>query len=110
MIAIDLPVGILTFPLASEAPSTHAPTPIHGRCQRLLSDLPSQGRLVRIKIFVRRFHCLLADCRQRIFVERLGGGVSSAVRAARFKGLVHHLDLAPSGRQGRASRGVCSCQ
>ena len=55
---------------------------IHGRYQRLLSDLPSQGGLVRIKIFVRRFHSLLADCRQRIFVERLGGGVSSAVRAA----------------------------
>jgi hypothetical protein len=26
MIAIDLPVGILIFPLASEGPSTHAPT------------------------------------------------------------------------------------
>ena len=30
-------------------------TSVHSRYQRLLSDLPSQGRLVRIKILARRF-------------------------------------------------------
>jgi len=44
---------------------------IHSRYQRSLSDLPSQGKLVRIKVQARRFRCLLMDCRQRIFAERL---------------------------------------
>jgi hypothetical protein len=32
MIAINLPVRILIFPLASEGPSTDAPTPLGGDC------------------------------------------------------------------------------
>jgi transposase len=77
---------------------------IHSRYQRLLSDLPSQGRLVRIKIFARRFRCLLADCRQRIFVERLEGALARpfARRTSRLEGLVHHLGLALGGRPGQS--------
>ena len=44
---------------------------IHSRYQRVLSDLPSQRKPVRIKVLARRFRCAVADCRQRIFVERL---------------------------------------
>jgi transposase len=77
---------------------------IHSRYQRLLSDLPSQGRLVRIKIFARRFRCLPADCRQRIFVERLEGALARpfARRTSRLEGLVHHLGLALGGRPGQS--------
>jgi transposase len=77
---------------------------IHSRYQRLLSDLPSQGRPVRIKIFARRFRCLLADCRQRIFVERLEGALARpfARRTSRLEGLVHHLGLALGGRPGQS--------
>ncbi len=77
---------------------------IHSRYQRLLSDLPSQGRLVWIKIFARRFRCLLADCRQRIFVERLEGALARpfARRTSRLEGLVHHLGLALGGRPGQS--------
>ena len=44
---------------------------IHSRYQRVLSDLPSQGKPVRIKVLARRFRCVFSECRQRIFVERL---------------------------------------
>ena len=77
---------------------------IHSRYQRLLSDLPSQGKLVTIKIQARRFRCALADCRQRIFVERLDAAISSpfARRTSRLEGLVHHLGLALGGRPGQS--------
>jgi transposase len=44
---------------------------IHSRYRRTLSDLPSQGRRVVLTVCVRRFRCVLTDCRQRIFAERL---------------------------------------
>ena len=77
---------------------------IHSRYQRSLSDLPSQGKLVRIKVQARRFRCLLTDCRQRIFVERLDVTVTRpfARRTARLEGLVHHLGLALGGRPGQS--------
>jgi len=43
MIAIDLPVRILIFPLASEGPSTHAPTPRPGTLPLLPSTYLSAG-------------------------------------------------------------------
>ena len=68
------------------------------------SDLPSQGKLVRIKVQARRFRCVLTDCRQRIFVERLDVTVTRpfARRTARLEGLVHHLGLALGGRPGQS--------
>ena len=77
---------------------------IHSRYQRLLSDLPSQGKLVRIKVLARRFRCLVTDCRQRIFVERLDVAVARpfARRTSRLEGLVHHLGLALGGRPGQS--------
>jgi transposase len=77
---------------------------IHSRYQRSLSDLPSQGKLVRVKVQARRFRCSLTDCRQRIFVERLDVTVTRpfARRTARLEGLVHHLGLALGGRPGQS--------
>lgn len=77
---------------------------IHSRYQRLLSDLPSQGKQVRIKIQARRFRCVLADCGQRIFTERLDAAISRpfARRTSRLEGLVHHLGLALGGRPGQS--------
>ena len=77
---------------------------IQSRYQRLLSDLPSQGKPVRIKVLARRFRCLMADCRRRIFVERLDTAVTRpfARRTSRLEGLVHHLGLALGGRPGRS--------
>jgi transposase len=52
----------------------------------------------------RRFRCLLIDCPQRIFVERLDGTLARpfARRTSRLEGLVHHLGLALGGRPGQS--------
>src|SRR4051812_41407115 len=44
---------------------------IHSRYRRTLTDLPSQGLRVVLIVCARRFRCVLADCPQRIFAERL---------------------------------------
>jgi transposase len=82
----------------------HRSDSIQSRYQRLLSDLPSQGRPVQIKVMARRFRCLVNDCRQRIFVERLDGAVTRPFgrRTSRLEGLVHHLGLALGGRPGQS--------
>jgi transposase len=90
----------------------HFSDSIHSRYQRLLSDLPSQGKPVRIKALARRFRCVLSNCRQRIFVERLEVAVTRpfARRTSRLEGLVHHLGLALGGRPGKTSHGAFSCR
>jgi hypothetical protein len=82
----------------------HHSNSVHSRYQRLLSNLPSQGKLVRLKVLARRFRCLLADCHQRIFVKRLEVAVARpfARRTARLEGLVHHLGLALRWRPGQS--------
>jgi transposase len=77
---------------------------VHSRYQRFLSDLPSQGRPVRVRVCARRFRCLLVDCHRRIFAERLEATITRpfARRTARLEGIVHHLGLALGGRPGQS--------
>ncbi len=77
---------------------------IHSRYERSLSDLPSDGRAVLIKIRVRRFRCRQADCPQRVFAERLEPAVATVLsrRTERLEGIVHHLGLALGGRPGQS--------
>ncbi len=77
---------------------------IHSRYRRTLTDLPSQGRRVVLTVCARRFCCVVADCRQRIFAERLETAVGGpfARRTARLDGIVHHLGLALGGRPGQS--------
>jgi len=77
---------------------------IHSRYSRTLTDLPSQGRRVVLSVCARRFRYVLADCRQRIFAERLETTVDGpfARRTARLEGIVHHLGLALGGRPGQS--------
>ncbi|MFL5256897.1 MAG: transposase family protein [Rhodopila sp.] len=44
---------------------------IYSDYQRCLTDLPSQGRSVSIRLSARRFRCMMAQCPQKIFAERL---------------------------------------
>ena len=85
---------------------------IHSAYERTLLDLPSQGQVVRIRLRTRRFRCVLAACRQRIFTERLAAasGRPFARRTTRLEGIVHHLGLALGGRPGQALRGGCGCR
>jgi transposase len=77
---------------------------VHSGYQRSLADLPSQGRAVAIRLWVRRFRCTTVECRQKIFTERLAAtaGHSYARRTARLDGIVHHLGLALGGRPGES--------
>ena len=76
---------------------------VHSRYRRTLTDLPSQGRRVEVTVCARRFRCVLVDCCQRIFAERLEAAVGGpfARRTARLEGIVHHLGLALGGRPGQ---------
>jgi transposase len=69
-----------------------------------LADLPSQGRLVRIRLWARRFRCAVAECQQTIFTERLEATASRpfARRTTRLEGIVHHVGLALGGRPGQS--------
>ncbi len=73
---------------------------VHSRYRRLVADLPSHGQEVTIEISVRRFRCVEASCRRRIFAERVAGrGVSPfARRTERLDVIVHHCGLALGGR------------
>jgi transposase len=77
---------------------------IHSQYQRALADLPSQGRLVRIRLRTRRFRCAVAECHQKIFTERLEATASRpfARRTMRLEGIVHHVGLALGGRPGQS--------
>ena len=77
---------------------------VHSTYQRSLADLPSHGQAVRIRVSTRRFRCVLASCRQRIFTERLAATAARpfARRTSRLEGIVHHLGLALGGRPGQS--------
>jgi transposase len=78
-------------------------TSVHSRYERVLSDLPSHGRAVRIRVTAHRFRCYQPACRQRIFTERLDRiAAPSARRTTRLEGIVHHIGLALGGRPGQS--------
>ena len=73
---------------------------VHSRYNRQLTDLPSHGRAVHLRIQVRRFRCAAASCPRRIFGEPLAESIAPRVarRTARLENVVHHLGLALGGR------------
>ena len=73
---------------------------VHSRYDRRLTDLPSHGRPVHLRIQVRRFRCAAVACPRRIFGEPLANSIAprAARRTARLEGVVHHLGLALGGR------------
>ena len=46
---------------------------VHSRYARRLADLPCFGRIVDLRVTVRRFFCTELECPRRIFAERLPG-------------------------------------
>jgi transposase len=74
---------------------------VHSFRQRLLHDLPWQGRPVMLRVHLRRFRCLNRDCPRQTFVEPLSGGARpSARRTDRLAALQGHLGLALGGEAG----------
>jgi len=96
---------------------------VHSTYQRSLADLPSHGQTVRIRVSTRRFRCVLASCRQRIFTERLAATAArpfarrtSRHRASSRPGLGWaaraklRASPSPAGQQGHfTSRRPASC-
>lgn len=66
----------------AECPACGLPASrVHSRYLRQIADLPSQGRQVRLRLTVRRFHCPAPGCPRRIFAERLPGLAAPGQRA-----------------------------
>ena len=73
---------------------------VHSRYERRLLDLPSHGRIVYLRVEVRRFRCGNCHCPRRIFAEPLpdSTAVRGARRTSRLEIVVHHLGVALGGR------------
>ena len=70
----------------------------HGHCERTLSNLPWQGRSVRLRFRLRRFRCANPACPRRTFSESVGDvAVAHARRSERLRVLQRHLGLALGG-------------
>ncbi len=89
-------------PFAACPSCTRPSRRVHSRYERHVSDLPSAGRAVHLRLVTRRFRCDAAACRQRIFSERFGDDIvpQRARRTGRMECIVHHLGLALGGRPG----------
>ena len=76
---------------------------VHSRYHRCLADVPAHGRLVEIRLEVRRFRCRQRQCSIKIFGERLCEGITRpfARRTSRLESLARHLGLALGGRPGQ---------
>jgi transposase len=77
---------------------------VHSRYQRCLADVPVHGRLVEIRLQVRRFRCRQRQCSTKIFGERLCEGITRPFgrRTSRLENLARHLGLALGGRPGQS--------
>ena len=74
---------------------------IHSRYVRTLADLPWHGVAVSVQLTVRRFFCEAADCRRRIFAERLPGVAAPyARRTARLAEAFELIGFALGGEAG----------
>jgi transposase len=102
-----------TIQLTAEPTATAAACPkcgassrwVHGRYTRTVADLPWQGRLVVIRILVRRFQCHNAHCPQKTFTERLPSVVSHAQTTVRLAEAHCLIGFALGGEPGsRLSR------
>jgi transposase len=73
----------------------------HSAYQRRLADLPWQGRLVELRVRVRRLRCANAACPRAIFAERLPGvTLPKARRTVRLGEAQTSIGLALGGEPG----------
>src|SRR6516164_8606067 len=73
----------------------------HSRYFRHLQDLPVQGAVVTVKMWVSRWRCLNGDCERRTFADQPSGTVSPrARRTRRIAELVLLFGHGAGGRPG----------
>lgn len=76
----------------------------HGCYVRSLADLPAHGRTVQLRLSVRRFRCLIAQCPVKTFSEAVPVSLAQphGRRTGRFQDLVAYLGRAMGGRPAQA--------
>ena len=76
----------------------------HGCYVRSLADLPAHGRTVQLRLSVRRFRCLIAQCPVKTFSEAVPISLAQphGRRTGRFQDLVAYLGRAMGGRPAQA--------
>ena len=98
-------VTIVTQPQAATATCPDCGTisrRIHSYYERLLGDLPWQGRPALLRVQARRFRCLDPFCPRQTFAERLSGVAPLAARRTeRLGSLQGCLGLALGGEAGQ---------
>jgi transposase len=76
-------------------------TRLHSTYQRVLQDLPLQGKVVELRIQVRRFRCQNKECRRKTFVEQVPGvTVKRARQTERFAETIRVVGYALGGEAG----------
>src|SRR5829696_1139050 len=92
---------------ACRTPSRHR----HGHYERTLADLPWQGRLVCLRLRLRRLLCRNLACPRRTFSEGVADVVRShARRSERLRDVQRHLGLALGGEPAPIWLGASPCR
>src|SRR5579864_2566498 len=90
-----------TSPTASCPSCGAASSRVQSRYTRMLRDLPSVGRPIRLIIHVRRFFCKKSTCAQKIFAEQLPELCHPyAQRTNRLQEALYRLGLKMGGQAG----------
>lgn len=96
----------LTLSLTSANLLAHCPVcqsgsqRIHSRYGRKVADLPWADKRVLMQLTVRRFFCDLADCKRKVFCERLHPAIAAyARRTTRLEGYLQALALQLGGEK-----------
>ena len=80
---------------------------VHSRYRRTVADLPSQGRVVALRLLVRKFRCGRPDCPRRIFCERLPQALPAHARSTTRRTEAHRdIGFALGGEAGGRLAGL----
>jgi transposase len=84
---------------------------LHSTYERVLQDLPWQGRVVELRIQVRRFRCQNKQCRRKTFVEQVPAVATKRARQTeRFSEIVRVVGYALGGEAGcRLAKRIGMC-
>jgi transposase len=103
ILTADVAVALvaLTAP-AADCPRCGTPSRrLHSHYRRTVADLPCQGRMVALRLIVRRFRCSQPGCPQTVFCERLPGLLAAHARATDRLASAHRaIGLALGGEAG----------
>lgn len=82
----------------AECPSCHEVSQrVHSYYHRLPRDLPTSGRAVQLRLHVRRFRCLNAQCSKQTFAEPLSDFIAPIARRTNRLTILWHVFAIHSG-------------